>query len=254
MKRARLGFTLIELLVVIAIIAILAAILFPVFAQAREAARKASCVSNINQSIKAILMYVQDYDETLPPYSYEQPLNTNLGMWRCDAGQPGSIQQNVHPSVSGNPMHGDAWHGGWAVVTQPYIKNWKALRCPNESKGWPYPTWGDHNWCPTTYVTPAKVYHNPQNRIGGVGLGAFNYPASVALLLETWSLHGAPAWTDWNNPKWEGPVGFLDGHVKYQKGGQRKCTVGFDMNWHQWLPDASPPQCNWSNPAGGVDW
>ncbi|HLK57562.1 MAG TPA: DUF1559 domain-containing protein [Chthonomonadaceae bacterium] len=67
MKRiSRYGFTLIELLVVIAIIAILAAILFPVFAQARAAARKATCISNNKQAVLGLLMYVQDYDETLP--------------------------------------------------------------------------------------------------------------------------------------------------------------------------------------------
>lgn len=60
------GFTLIELLVVIAIIAILAAILFPVFAQARESARKANCVSNMKQIGLGLLMYAGDYDETLP--------------------------------------------------------------------------------------------------------------------------------------------------------------------------------------------
>jgi prepilin-type N-terminal cleavage/methylation domain-containing protein/prepilin-type processing-associated H-X9-DG protein len=64
--RNRKGFTLIELLVVIAIIAILAAILFPVFAQAREKARATSCLSNLKQSGLATLMYVQDYDETYP--------------------------------------------------------------------------------------------------------------------------------------------------------------------------------------------
>lgn len=70
----RKGFTLIELLVVIAIIAILAAILFPVFAKAREQARKASCTSNMKQLALALLMYAQDYDETLPCIT-EDPVN-----------------------------------------------------------------------------------------------------------------------------------------------------------------------------------
>ncbi|MEN6304741.1 MAG: prepilin-type N-terminal cleavage/methylation domain-containing protein, partial [Armatimonadia bacterium] len=62
----RRGFTLIELLVVIAIIAILAAILFPVFAKAREKARQSSCLSNMKQMGLACLQYAQDYDEVLP--------------------------------------------------------------------------------------------------------------------------------------------------------------------------------------------
>src|SRR5438045_4624695 len=66
-RSPRLGFTLIELLVVIAIIAILAAILFPVFAQAREKARQTACLSNMKQVGLGLQMYAQDYDETLPP-------------------------------------------------------------------------------------------------------------------------------------------------------------------------------------------
>ena len=65
--RQRRGFTLIELLVVIAIIAILAAILFPVFAQAREKARQTACMSNMKQIGSAYIMYAQDYDEALVP-------------------------------------------------------------------------------------------------------------------------------------------------------------------------------------------
>ncbi len=96
----RRGFTLIELLVVIAIIAILAAILFPVFAQAREAARKSSCQSNLKQIGYAVQMYAQDYDETLPnnrprfgldltnsldPYTKQRG---NQGIWRCPSHAP----------------------------------------------------------------------------------------------------------------------------------------------------------------------
>jgi prepilin-type N-terminal cleavage/methylation domain-containing protein len=71
--RRRHGFTLIELLVVIAIIAILAAILFPVFAQAREKARQSACLSNMKQVGTALMMYAQDYDETLPVQENQVP-------------------------------------------------------------------------------------------------------------------------------------------------------------------------------------
>ncbi len=73
MQRSRSGFTLIELLVVIAIIAILAAILFPVFAQAREKARAISCLSNMKQIGTGLAMYVQDYDERYPIADYFDP-------------------------------------------------------------------------------------------------------------------------------------------------------------------------------------
>ncbi len=72
LPRSRAGFTLIELLVVIAIIAVLAAILFPVFAQAREKARQTACLSNLKQMGTAVMMYSLDYDETLP-LGYSSP-------------------------------------------------------------------------------------------------------------------------------------------------------------------------------------
>ena len=80
-RRKHTAFTLIELLVVIAIIAILAAILFPVFAQAREKARSTNCVSNEKQLGVAFALYAQDYDETLPPSNYPDTSNTSNSTW-----------------------------------------------------------------------------------------------------------------------------------------------------------------------------
>jgi prepilin-type N-terminal cleavage/methylation domain-containing protein/prepilin-type processing-associated H-X9-DG protein len=98
------AFTLIELLVVIAIIAILAAILFPVFARARENARRASCQSNLKQIGLGVMQYVQDYDERYPLYRSNTAANTT-------------------PS---NPY-------GFADEIQPYLKSSQIFQCPSES-------------------------------------------------------------------------------------------------------------------------
>lgn len=95
----RRAFTLIELLVVIAIIALLAAILFPVFARARENARKSSCQNNLKQIGIGFAQYVQDFDEGLP-------FNSNFGFGTFPA---------------------------WLHSTQPYIKNYQVLACPSDS-------------------------------------------------------------------------------------------------------------------------
>jgi prepilin-type N-terminal cleavage/methylation domain-containing protein/prepilin-type processing-associated H-X9-DG protein len=119
-KRGR-GFTLIELLVVIAIIAILAAILFPVFAQARESARTSSCLSNIKQISLAVLQYIQDYDE-----AYPTPLYCRLGT--SDAC-PGTGQ----PDRPWGPWQARRW--GWNHLVQPYVKNVQVFRCPSAPDG-----------------------------------------------------------------------------------------------------------------------
>ncbi len=121
-RTMRTGFTLIELLVVIAIIAILAAILFPVFAQARDKARQTACLSNMKQASLAMIMYQQDYDETFPladqeykgeTYNYDmswisavQPYVKNLAMFVCPNGA-------YDPSTDGKP-DADPTHSGTA--------------------------------------------------------------------------------------------------------------------------------------------
>lgn len=99
MKKA---FTLIELLVVIAIIAILAAILFPVFARARENARKASCQSNLKQIGLGLMQYTQDYDEKMPI------------IWSISSTDP------VGPN--------------WVTAIQPYVKSYQLFVCPSDSR------------------------------------------------------------------------------------------------------------------------
>src|SRR3989442_11712832 len=104
MIRRKNAFTLIELLVVIAIIAILAAILFPVFARAREQARKATCASNMKQVTLGVQMYAQDFDETLPYQDGD----------RCPYGTERRAQ--------------------WINGTMPYVKNPQVWWCPSAQK------------------------------------------------------------------------------------------------------------------------
>ena len=122
----RRGFTLIELLVVIAIIAILAAILFPVFARAREKARQASCESNLKQIALGTLMYAQDYDERYLPAA-QNPSSLHPGGRGCS----GCIQLG-EANAPNDPAY---WH-----PLQPYIKNSQVWICPSSGN------WNDYGW------------------------------------------------------------------------------------------------------------
>jgi len=193
--RRSAGFTLIELLVVIAIIAILAAILFPVFAQAREKARAASCMSNLKQLSLSVLMYCQDADETFP------------------MGTPND------------------WNASWPIQVEPYVKSIAVFRCPDDDDmsqpGWTV-GWGG---VPISYTCngfidgdvdaggPNKglmTMAQPKITPMTTGIAAVNIAASTVMLTEKHNtdiikLGGwgnlssfAPGAMNVGTPKWDG--------------------------------------------------
>jgi prepilin-type N-terminal cleavage/methylation domain-containing protein/prepilin-type processing-associated H-X9-DG protein len=186
------GFTLIELLVVIAIIAILAAILFPVFAQARQKARMTSCLSNLKQMGTALMMYVQDYDGMLTPHLDRYP--------------SGTPRPDTNTSVIGNRLK-EAW--------MPYLKNEGVYRCPADTNLALYPT----KWA----TGETSYWYNPW--VGPTGKSSVRadqtpFPSQpgdltrCVLISDRW-LASHSGTTDMT--KWVLNVVFADGHAKHRR-------------------------------------
>jgi prepilin-type N-terminal cleavage/methylation domain-containing protein/prepilin-type processing-associated H-X9-DG protein len=243
------GFTLIELLVVIAIIAILAAILFPVFAKARESARAASCKSNLKQIGSGWMMYVQDYDE-------KTPLN-----WWSEAPCQGP---GMDPAVAfpGGPR-GRQPIMFWRI--QPYVKNAGVLVCPSDAA--PMNTTpglgtadGVNQTVPGQCDFPRMSYSssdeagglgNPNLGLGlGVSMAGLEFPASMYLAFDSQRYYGTPennidsfGWMSTSNginadflARHNGLVNcaFADGHVK-----ALKCADMFPCERGEWLGRAT---------------
>ena len=152
----RRGFTLIELLVVIAIIAILAAILFPVFARAREKARQSSCLSNVKQIALACMMYTQDYDERLPRMYF-------------DTGVPGSV---VYPA--GGTSNGMIWPN----PVYPYVNNIQVFNCPSWGTRWS----GNYS---------GTVPYGISSHLSGKALADLKRPAETILVADSYNASGS---------------------------------------------------------------
>ena len=144
MHQRNRGFTLIELLVVIAIIAILAAILFPVFARARENARKSTCQSNLKQIGNALHMYRQDYDERNVSLTY------------------GGTQ--IDDIVNRQPVASPTGGYSWGVAIMPYVKNTGVFKCPS---GPPPMHRGTGCWQPYRWMSYAINWQNTGRAGGG---------------------------------------------------------------------------------------
>lgn len=183
------GFTLIELLVVIAIIAILAAILFPVFARAREKARQTTCQSNLKQMTLGMQMYAQDYDETLP---------------LCITG-------NVYTSV-------------WSVYQslQPYVSNEQVLLCPSDrppSVDLRVIGLGQYSYSANTAVMPINIAGFAPS--DAVTVGEVHKPSECVAFFDAY-LDPTSTVADYRTPpdKRHNEIAnfsFVDGHVKAQK-------------------------------------
>jgi prepilin-type N-terminal cleavage/methylation domain-containing protein/prepilin-type processing-associated H-X9-DG protein len=226
-SRRYTGFTLIELLVVIAIIAILAAILFPVFAQAREKARQATCISNNKQIGLAIMMYVQDYDETYPRSQWFEVPN---------------------PSGGGTGQH------LWSHDVRPYIKNgneWGAggvFECPSHPRKTQNNHRGVHERVMQDCWTPCT---RP-----GTTLAAIDTPADLALVMDKGANTYSWSWHMFITDGWAWAAGHDNAWSQYPDGVWRpnRNAGGFKYTAAPGiLPDTDPPAGDvwpgWPNPA-----
>lgn len=221
MERQRKGFTLIELLVVIAIIAILAAILFPVFAKAREKSRQISCLSNEKQIGTALLMYVQDYDGMLPAINYTEAVAVGDAVGYAYRGA----------QIFWEPVAD--YYKKYTIVAQlnPYIKNTGFWKCPSDS-------YCDVNFTHTWYFSSYCYRPKLISYTGAVAMDSWAKPAQVVSFQERQPFHdNRPFPSPWAGYCWYPDVKwnltFLDGHSKTYATDQWAYCALPDIHYYQ---------------------
>ncbi|MBI2843416.1 MAG: DUF1559 domain-containing protein [Armatimonadetes bacterium] len=236
-RRKKGGFTLIELLVVIAIIAILAAILFPVFARAREAARKSSCQSNMKELGLAYMMYHGDYDAMIPasvlyiPYA-SRPAQTT---WDQTTFSKFATERGILPPIPTDQTL------SWPELFYSYMKNKDIIWCPSD------PARDDN---PSNYTVKVSYWWKAAVDAGWMDSqivvarkeGDFDFPADQMIFYE----HNGWHWGDTGRALQDGVTlncTFIDGHVqskRIQKSGSPTSTTSLP-----YTPDGEPAWYNY---------
>jgi prepilin-type N-terminal cleavage/methylation domain-containing protein/prepilin-type processing-associated H-X9-DG protein len=267
----RRGFTLIELLVVIAIIGILASMVFPVFARAREAARKAVCLSNVKNVALAVQMYLADNNDTLPPEEHRRDVKQYFhavaggGDWAWDCPNSTIINPYLRWAVILDEYvkNRDVWQcpsarmygGAWTIIPGPGAWGWDVDICPRYGGGWPV-GWGGE-------VTDSLLQQRYASQLAGIrgdaahkafvqSIGCPENPMNYGLKL-----------VRVQDPAWFVIVGDIGTHVLYQTGVEfaypDMCEMGClcdqdaDRQWNwdncPWTQDCLAPVADKRDPA-----
>ena len=228
----RRGFTLIELLVVIAIIAILAAILFPVFARARNKARQASCASNLKQLGLAMLAYCTDYDGCFPDSRVSSYPGALYGAWYTPGVYGGATSVGAY-AVRVWTDNAHSALAGIGLTLNPYVKNTQVFICPSDTHE---DRWiggqqrGSYYWR-HALDWEATIYNH------SISDSMLVSPSQMAMLIEEMYHWGGGSYYCWDGTN-KGAAGdsnacYMDGHVKVQKVPYVSAvgTPNYDLNW-----------------------